>query len=97
MPAETHQHTEPLTADDVIALLFTVVGDSVELDPSTTLVELGMTDDLDLLAFWDAAVEEFAERTIGEPDLTELLDARTAAELAAATVACLLQPATERG
>ena len=56
-----------------------------------------MTGDLDVLAFWDAAVEEFAERTIGEPDLTELLDARTAAELAGATVACLLQPATERG
>lgn len=97
MPAETHQHTEPLTTDDVLALLFTVVGDSVDLDLSTTLVELGMTEDLDLLAFWDAAVEEFAERTIGEPDLTELLDARTAAELAAATAACLLQQAMERG
>lgn len=96
MPAETHQHTEPLTVHDVIALLSTVVGEVDDVDPSTMLVELGMTDELDFLAFWDAAVEEFAERTVGEPDLTELLEARTAAELAAATVACLHQP-TERG
>lgn len=96
MPAETHQHAEPLTVHDVIALLSSVVGDADDLDPSTALVEFGMTDELDLLAFWDAAVEEFAERTVGEPDLTELFEACTAAELAAATVACLRQPAPGR-
>ena len=93
MPAETHQHAAPLTGNDVMALLSAVVADDVE--PSTPLVDLGMSDEVDLLAFWDAAVEEFAERTLGEPDLTELFEASTAGELVAATIRCLRQPVGE--
>lgn len=95
MPAETHQHADPLSSHEVIALLSAVVAHDVE--PSTSLIELAMHDEVDRLAFWDAAVEEFAERTLGEPDLTELFEASTAGELAAATVRCLQPPAWENG
>lgn len=94
MPAETHQHSDPLSTREVMALLSAVVvGDIVS---STSLAELGLDDDVVLLAFWDAAVEEFAERTLGQPDLSELYEARTVGELVAATVQCLRQPEPER-
>lgn len=77
-----------------MSLLSAVVAGDVE--QSTLLVDLGMGDDVDRLAFWDAAVEEFAERTLGEPDLTELFGASTAGELITATIRCLREPMEER-
>ena len=92
MPAETHQHAEPLTEDQVLAFISNVFDDGADVDPQTPLVELGLTDELDVLAYWDAAVEEHAERGIGDPDLTDLFEAETAGELARATVRCINHP-----
>lgn len=93
MPAETTQHVDPLSARDVIALLSAVVAS--EVDSSTSVIELAMHDQVDVLALWDAAVEKFAERTLGAPDLTELFELSTAGELATATLRCL-QPSARR-
>lgn len=82
MPAETHSHSEPVTADDVLELLATVVHGGDALDPGTPVDALGLDDDLALLSFWDVVAEEFGERTLGEPDLEELAGCRTAVELA---------------
>lgn len=82
MPAETHSHSEPVTADDVLELLATVVHDADGLDPGTPVDALGLDDDLALLSFWDVVAEEFGERTLGEPDIEELAGCRTAIELA---------------
>jgi hypothetical protein len=82
MPAETHSHSEPVTADDVLELLATVVHDGDGLDPGTPVDALGLDDDLALLSVWDVVAEEFGERTLAEPDIEELAGCRTAIELA---------------
>jgi hypothetical protein len=84
MPAETHSHSEPVTVEDVLELLATVVQDGDGLDPGTSVDLLGLDDDLALLSFWDVVAEEFGERTLGEPDIEELAGCRTAIELAEA-------------
>lgn len=82
MPAETHSHSEPVTVEDVLELLASVVHDADALDPETPVEELGFDDDLSLLSLWDVVAEEFGERTLGEPDIEELAGCRTAIELA---------------
>lgn len=80
MPAETHRHAEAVTTSDVLELLSAVTGaDDVDVD--ATLRDIGFVDELDTFSFWDAVVEEHAERRIGDPDLTELLEAVTVREL----------------
>jgi hypothetical protein len=83
MPAETHATTEPIDARDVLDLLDALVGDSaVTLEPDTLLTEVGLGDDLALLHVWGAATEEFAERSVADVDVEDLLLARTVGELA---------------
>lgn len=89
MPAETHSHSEPVTAEAVLELLATVVHDADVLDPATPVETLGLDDDLALMAFWDVVAEEYAERGVGEPDLDQLAEFRTAIELAEGTARCL--------
>lgn len=89
MPAETHSHSEPVTVEAVLALLATVVHDDSGLDPATPVEELGLDDDLALMAFWDVVTEEYSERGVGEPDLEQLAECRTAIELAEGTARCL--------
>lgn len=89
MPAETHSHSEPVTAEAVLELLATVVHDHDGLDPATPVEELGLDDDLALMAFWDVVSEEYSERGLGEPDLEQLAECRTAIELAEGTARCL--------
>lgn len=86
MPAETHSHHEPITVDDILDLLSTIVHGDSELQPDMPLDELGLSDDLAVMAFWDAVVEEYGERGVGEPDLEDLATATTAADLARRTV-----------
>lgn len=85
MPAETHSHHEPVTVDDILDLLSTIVQDG-EVDPDAPLDALGLDDDLALLSYWDVVVEEYGERTVGEPDLEELASATSALDLARRTV-----------
>ncbi len=89
MPAETHSHSEPVTAAAVLELLTTVVRDDEGLDPATPVEALGLDDDLALMSFWHVVVEEYSERGLGEPDLELLAECRTASELAAITARCL--------
>lgn len=91
MPAETHQHGDPVSADDVIDVLLTLAPEheSLLVERGTPLHLVGLDDEVVVLDLWDAAVEDLAERGIGEPDLSELLDATTVGELVDATVRCL--------
>lgn len=89
MPAETHSHSGPVTADAVLELLATVVHDDDGLDPATPLETLGLDGDLALMAFWDVVAEEYGERGLAEPDLDELAGCRTAIELAECAARCL--------
>lgn len=86
MPAETHSHSEPVTAHDILDLLSTIVHDDATSDPETPLAQLGLSDELSIMAFWDVAVEEYGERSVGEPDLDDLASATTAVDLAERTV-----------
>lgn len=86
MPAETHSHREPVSVDDIVDLLSTMAPDGESFDPTSTLEDLGLSDDLALMAFWDAVVEEHAERGVGEADLEDLASAPNALELARRTV-----------
>ncbi|MFP5321011.1 MAG: hypothetical protein ACLGIC_04105 [Acidimicrobiia bacterium] len=86
MPAETHSHSEPVTVQDILDLLSTIVHDDATFDPDTPLTELGLSDDLSIMAFWDVAIEEYGERSVGEPDLDDLASATTAVDLAERTV-----------
>ncbi len=89
MPAETHSHSEPVTAEAVLELLATVVHDDDGLDPATPIEALGLDDDLALMAFWDVVAEEYSERGLAEPDLEQLAECRTVIELAEGTARCL--------
>jgi hypothetical protein len=89
MPAETNQHHEQATVDDIVEFL----GCLLEIDdgPGAILLsEVGLDDDLGLFSLWEVVVNEFAERALGELDLA---DARvdTLRELAEVFVAALHQ------
>lgn len=88
MPAETHRHAATVTTADVHDLLSAVTGvDDVDLD--ATLSSIGFVDELDIFSFWDAVVEEHAERCVGDSDLTELLEAVTVRDLIVNAVSLL--------
>ncbi len=85
MPAQTHEHGEVITPQQVIDLLAAVSGvDELAVDAS--LLEIGLIEELDILSFWDAVAEEYAERSLGDPDLSDLWEATTVTELADAIV-----------
>jgi hypothetical protein len=81
MPADAHQQREPVTADEVRSLFARLVGVDVEATHGLPLDAVGLDDDLGRFRLWEYAADEFAERTIAEPDVVELLSARTADEL----------------
>jgi hypothetical protein len=93
MPAETHRlRSEPLDASAVLELIWTLVsplGETADADAHASLDHLDVDDELAKLELWDAAVEEFAERTVAEPDLDELLAAKTTGALAEAILRSL--------
>lgn len=70
MPAETHSHFERPDAAAVLELLTQVL--DVDVDPADApellLADLGVADELAIMRLWDDVVEEFGERTVGEPD-----------------------------
>jgi hypothetical protein len=81
MPADAHHHGEPVTTDEVRSLLARLVGLDVAATHGMTLDAIGLDDDLGRFRVWEYAAEEFAERSVAEPDVGELLSARTADEL----------------
>lgn len=84
MPAETHQRRAAVSVSEICDLLVSVLGlgDPCGQADDVRLAEVGCDEDLVLFDLWDAAVEEFGERTIGEPDLDDLRDVTTLGELA---------------
>lgn len=88
MPAETHSYRDPLEVNNVIELLWAVLGgpgDPPEV--SASLSDLGIDTDLELLDLFDAAGEEFGERTLVEVELEDLQALRTLGDLAEAILA----------
>ncbi len=93
MPAETHRHGEPVDGPAVLDLFWALVarpGAPDTPDPDLTLRQLDVDDDIGVLELWEAATEEFAERTLAEPDIESLLAATTIGALAE-TVAMTLR------
>lgn len=85
MPAETHQHRDAVTADEIVDLLVAVLATSTDLarvGPDTLLADLGADSDLALFDLGDLVAEEYGERSLGEIDLDELWSARTIGDLA---------------
>jgi hypothetical protein len=82
MPAETHQHRDPVDLETVLELLWAVTAAPGEPDPDVPLTVVGLAGDLPMLDVWDAVSEEYGERTLGVPELDELRELRTVGELA---------------
>lgn len=89
MPAETHSTGEPLTADEVFALIRTHLGEILEIDESTIELDARFADDLDadslaLIELVEALEEEVGERTVGfsidDEDLGDLKTVRDAVD-----------------
>jgi hypothetical protein len=87
MPAETHQHRDPIRPGAVLELLWTVLAlPDQDPDPGVLLDDLGVDSDMMLLDLWDAAAEEYGERTLGDVDLEDLQQLTTLGELAHAII-----------
>jgi len=87
MPAETHQHRDPIRPGVVLELLWTVLAlPDEDPDPGVLLADLGADSELMLLDLWDAAAEEYGERTLGDVDLEDLQRLTTLGELAHAII-----------
>jgi hypothetical protein len=85
MPAETHQHRDPVDTDAVLDLIWLLTAGPDQPDeprPDAPLAQLDLDDELAVLRLWDAVAEELAERTVAEPALAELLAASSVGELA---------------
>lgn len=92
MPAETHQEREPIDAPAVIELIWALLASSDAAHdpaPETPLEAVGVDDDLAIFQLWDAVTEEFAERSLAEPDIHDLRAAETIGELAETIVRSL--------
>ena len=91
MVAEAHQQRNPVDEGEVRDLLARLVGIDVEATYGLSLESVGIEDDLARFRVWQYAAEEFAERSVAEPDVVELLSARTADDLIEAIVIALSQ------
>ena len=92
MPAETHSQGEPVNVAQVLDLIWTMSAgpdQPPDPDPSTPLAVLGLQDEHARLWIWEAAVEEYAERTLAEPDTHCLQEATTVGQLAGAITRCV--------
>jgi hypothetical protein len=93
MPAETHQHQDPVEPGAVLELLANVLdlqGDAA----SSELATIGVDDDLGIYSLWEAVTAELAERTVGELDLEDAR-VRTLGELADVFAGALHQVPTD--
>lgn len=81
MPAETHSAREPITRDDVFALVRDQLVEILEIEPERITDASRFTEDLDadslaLIELVEALEEELGERTVGfsidDEDLADL-------------------------
>jgi len=84
MPAETHQHREAVTAEEIVDLLVGVLAGSADsfVGADTLLGGVGVETDLALFDLADVVAEEYGERSLGEVAFEELRSARTVGALA---------------
>lgn len=100
MPAETHRRHDAVDANTVLDLIWSLTSPPdwcTDPDPSLPLARLDIDDQAAMFWLWDAAAEEFAERTLAEPDFDELFAATTIGELADAIVDSLTPRRTHCG
>src|SRR5687767_10949057 len=81
MVADNHEHRDRVDEREVRQLFARVVGVTVDGTFGLTLEAVGIDDDVGRFRVWQYAAEEFAERSVAEPDVMELLSARTTDEL----------------
>ena len=89
MPAETHRRHDSVDAHLVLDLIWSLTSPSdwgADPDPSVPLSRFDIDDDAAIFWLWDAAADEFADRTLAEPDFDELFATTTVGELAEAVV-----------
>jgi acyl carrier protein len=81
MPAETHSTQEPVTADEVFAMVRGHLAEILEIDESTISMDQSFADDLNadslaLIELVEVLEEDIGERTVGftfdDEDLAEL-------------------------
>ena len=81
MPAETHSTQEPVTADEVFAMVRSNLSEILEIDEARVTREARFAEDLDadslaLIELVETLEEELGERTVGftvdDEDLAEL-------------------------
>lgn len=79
MPAETHTHSAPLDRARVLEIVQELLGDILEIDPSSisetdSLVEDLHADSIAQYQLVEALISEFGERTVSDIDAEEFED-----------------------
>jgi len=89
MPAETHSTHEPVSAEDVFAIVRTHLAEILEIDDATITMDSTFADDLNadslaLIELVEALEEDLGERTVGfsvdDEDLGDLKSVRDAVD-----------------
>ena len=89
MPAETHSSQEPVTPDEVYAIVRGHLAEILEVDDDTITMDSRFADDLNadslaLIELVEALEEDLGERTVGfsvdDEDLEDLKSVRDAVE-----------------
>jgi acyl carrier protein len=86
LPAETHTEKDPISRDEVIALIRDQISEILEIDPATVELTSAFVDDLGadslaLIELVEALEGELGERSVGfRIDDEDLEDLRTVAD-----------------
>jgi acyl carrier protein len=89
MPAETHSRNDPVTRDEVFAMVRGHLAEILEIDEGTITMEQSFADDLNadslaLIELVEALEEDLGERTVGfsvdDEDLGDLTTIRDAVD-----------------
>ena len=89
MPAETHSTHEPVSADEVFAIVRTHLAEILEIDDAAITMDSTFADDLNadslaLIELVEALEEDLGERTVGftvdDDDLGDLKSVRDAVD-----------------
>jgi acyl carrier protein len=89
MPAETHSSHEPVTADEVLAMVRGHLAEILEIEEDTITLDSAFADDLNadslaLIELVEALEEDLGERTVGfsvdDEDLGDLRTVRDAVD-----------------
>ncbi|MEY2469008.1 MAG: acyl carrier protein [Actinomycetota bacterium] len=102
MPAETHSQKDPISRDEVVALIRDQISEILEIEPDTVELTSAFVDDLGadslaLIELVEALEGELGERSVGfRIDDEDLEDLKTVAD-AVDYVMAKLRPASGAG